>query len=321
MKDHAEVDERYRSLLQKAVRRGQTELVLCIGALLESLGDPSAAWLEARSAVIVFEECWPLAGELHFTRGVHSKVATLMRVAAAPKARDATGLGFLAFALSRGNSSVLEGSDADKALRILARGIQQPAGFWKWIDANPAGERLKNLLAYAKRQPEGSRPHDKAVLLAAAYLACADGFPELPPAVPRQMAFPFWVAFDRHTAEGRRVLRDVSRDLHIPLFQLEWILYYFEGALTDAEAGSTWWQRYCRWQLGRIGLSREEALLIWQPARVQIADGLAEEARRLQADIYRWKLANLDRIASLRRQVEIFNQHAEEIKGGQKPLF
>jgi hypothetical protein len=129
------------------------------------------------------------------------------------------------------------------------------------------------------------------------------------------------VVFDRHTSEGKRVLRDVARDLHLPLPQLEWSYYFFEGAGANAEHPSPWWQRYCRWNFSRIGLNPEEARLLWEPARAQIIDALAEESRRLQNELYRWKLANTERIEALKRQVDLFISHINEVPRDQSKLF
>ena len=321
MKARHTIDDRYRSLLQKAVRRGDTELVFSVCTFMESQGVPSAAWIESRTAVIALAECWPLGLKIIFTKGFHSKVAALAAVAAYPKVRDATGLGFLAYALSKGDSTVLDGSDADRTLRLLAKGLHHPPEFWHWITSQPAGDGVKNLWAHARRYPESGRPHDRAVSQAAAYLALTAAPPALQPAAPAKQAFPFWVVFDRHTAEGQRVLRDVSRDLHIPAAQLEWVLYYFEGSMPNAELPSEWWRRYCRWHFQRLGISPEEAELIWRPAKSQITDALAHESRKLQAELYRWKLGNLERIEALRRQVAIFNEHLAEVRRDQSSLF
>jgi hypothetical protein len=129
------------------------------------------------------------------------------------------------------------------------------------------------------------------------------------------------VVFDRHTSEGKRALNDVARDLHMQLPQLEWCYYYFEGAGTNAEHPSPWWQRYCRWNFQRIGLSPEEALLLWEPARDQLIDALAGDGHRLQNELYRWKLANPERIETLKRQVEYFIAHLDTLSSDQTQLF
>jgi hypothetical protein len=269
----------------------------------------------------MFAECWPLAAEMLFTKPIHSKVAALLRVAHRQKARDATGLGFLAYAMDRGDETVLAGVSDDKAVRLIAKAIRQPADFWSWISEQPAEGRRKSLIENAFRYREGGRPHDKAVVQAAAYLALTTPLPDIKPAPAPEGAFPYWVVFDRHTTEGKRVLRDVARDLHMPLTLLEWSLFYYEGAVANADAPSPWWQTYCRWHFERLGMPPAEAHLLWEPARDQIIDALAEESQRLQADVYRWKLGNLERIDALKRQVELFTSHIKEVQQDQSTLF
>jgi hypothetical protein len=321
MKDPSSVDDRYRSLLQKAVRRGHSELVFTASALIESQGIHTDAWFEKRAAFIVFGECWPLGGEILFTRKFHSKVANLVRVARAIKYRDATGLGFLAYALAQGDSTVLTRSPDDRPVRMIAKAIQRPADYWEWISTQTQDAAAAALIANARRFRDGGRPHDKAVVKAAAYLSLSASPPAPASATARESVFPYWVVFDRHTSEGKRVLRDVARDLHIALPRLEWSFYYFEGAVANSDGPSPWWQRYCRWHFDHIGLNPEEAHLLWEPARAQIVDALAEESHRLQTEIYRWKLSNLERVETLKREVELFTSHIKEVSRDQSKLF
>jgi hypothetical protein len=320
-KDPSAVDDRFRSLLQKAVRRGHSELICTISALIENLNIHSRAWFEKRAAFIVFSECWPLGREMVFTKRFPSKVAALIRVARAHKARDATGLGFLAYALAKGDTSVLDQSADDRAVKLIAKAIRHPADFWEWVSTQGTDQRCQALIANAGRYREGGRPHDKAVVQAAAFLAVSSPLPDPTPAPAADAPFPHWVVFDRHTSEGKRALRDVARDLHIPLPQLEWCFYYFEGAAANAEAPSPWWRRYCQWHFERVGMREEEARLLWEPARAQIADALAEDGRRLQNDIYRWKLANREQVDALKREIERFTSHIKELPRDQSQLF
>ena len=94
MKHIPAIDERYRSLLQKTVRRGHVDLVVTLGAFLEARGDVD--WVERRAGLVVLSECWPLSGKTVLTKSFHSQLAALVRAAQARKDRDATGLGFLA---------------------------------------------------------------------------------------------------------------------------------------------------------------------------------------------------------------------------------
>jgi hypothetical protein len=320
-KDPSAVDDRFRSLLQKAVRRGHPELVFTISSLIENLNLHSRTWFEKRAAFIVFSECWPFGREMVFTKRFSSKVAALVRVACAHKKRDAAGLGFLAYALARGDTSALAQSEEDRAVKLIAKAIQHPADFWEWVAAQGADPRCQALLSNAARCREGGRPHDKAVVQAAAYLALSSPLPDPAPAPAADDPFPYWVVFDRHTSEGQRALRDVARDLHVPLPQLEWCFFYFEGAAANSETPSPWWQRYCGWHFSRVGMREEESRLLWEPARAQIADALAEDGRLLRNEIYRWKLSNLERVDALKREVERFTSHIKDLPRDQSQLF
>ena len=116
-------------------------------------------------------------------------------------------------------------------------------------------------------------------------------------------------------------MRDVARDLHIPLPQLEWTYFYFEGSKTNGEIPSRWWDRHCQWHFQKVGLPVDEAHLLWEPTKPQVLDALADASRRLQNELYRWKPSNLEQIKSLKRQVELFIEHFEEVHRDQTKLF
>jgi hypothetical protein len=315
------IEKRYRSLLQKAVRRGNVELVFTTSSLLASLGSKEKNWYSSQAAIITFEECWPLGTELIFNKKFHSKVAALIQVTRAAKARDATGLGYLAFALSQGDDSVFSETADNKAIKIVASAIQRPDDFWQWISWQKTSETEKTLLDNAMRFKNTGLPHDKAVIQAAAYLTATVPLPTITEGQAVDPKFPYWVVFDNHTVEGRRVLRDIARDLHIPLAQLEWTYFYFEGALTNADIDSTWWDRYCQWQFMKIDLAASEAHLLWDPAKAQMTEALAPESRQLKNELYRWKLANPEPIAALKKQVQLYIDHLDEIQRDQRILF
>lgn len=317
-----DTEARYRSLLQKAVRRGDADLVYTTSALLASLSPKDKNWYRTRTAIITFEEGWPLGSELIFNRKFHSKVAALIRVTLAMKCRDASGLGYLAHALIEGDASVLKGSADDKHIKIIANAIKRPDDFWRWIaDQKTTDGQTEALITNALHFRQEGVPRDRAVIQAAAYLAAIGPMPSLPEAQQTDQTFPYWVAFDRHTAEGKLVMRDVARDLHIPLPQLEWTCFYLEGAKTNGEIPSKWWERHNQWRFEKIGLPAEEAHLLWDPAKPQVLAGLTEDSRRLKNELYRWKIANLEQIQTLKRQVELFIEHFEEVHRDQMDLF
>ncbi|MBT8371439.1 MAG: hypothetical protein KJO34_10785 [Deltaproteobacteria bacterium] len=320
-KSRSDIEARYRSLLQKAVRRGHTDLVYTTSALIASLSPKEKKWYRTRTAIITFEECWPLGSDLLFNRKFHSKVAALIKVTRSAKSRDATGLGYLAYALIEGDESVLSGTADDKHLKIVANAIRRPDDFWQWIAARKMSDEQTALVENAMRFKHEGLPRDRAVIQSAAYLAVTGQTPPRKQLQPPDQAFPYWVALDKHTPEGKLVMRDVARDLHIPLPQLEWTCFYFEGAKANGESYSKWWNRHSAWHFNKIGLSAEEAHLLWEPAKPQVLDALAEESRRLQNELYRWKLSHLEQVQALKRQVELFIEHFEEVHRDQGELF
>jgi hypothetical protein len=322
IKTRTDTEARYRSLLQKAVRRGNSDIIYTASALLASLGPSEKNWYRTRTAIITFEECWPLGSELIFNRKFHSKIAALIRVSRSMKSRDASGLGYLAYALVDGDTSVLTGSADDRHIKIIANAIKRPDDFWRWIhDQEKPDDRTAALVANAHRFKQEGSPQDRAVIQSAAYLAVSTTLPDPKEILPTEQKFPYWVTFDRHTAEGKLVMRDVARDLHLALPQLEWTCFYFEGAQTNGETPSKWWERYSQWYFKKIGLPVEEARLLWEPARPQVIDGLAEDSRRLKNELYRWKIGNLELIQTLKRQVKLIVENFEEVHMDQMDLF
>ncbi len=316
-----DIDARFRSLLQKAVRRGNTDLVFTASAILESLSRKEKNWFRNRTAIIAFEECWPLGTDLVFNRKFHSKVAALVKVARSVKSKDATGLGFLAYALSEGDSSVLTGAPEDRHIRIVSNAVRRPDEFWHWAVQGTSVSRGKLLVDNARRFRQSGLPRDRAVIQAAAYLAVSGDIPTVQASSQLSLAFPYWVALDMHTPQGRRVLKDVARDLHIPLKQLEWAMFYFEGARTNESVKSVWWERSCSWYFNKIGLPLEEAHLIWEPAKVQVVEALTEDSRQLHRDLYTWKLTNRESVEGLKKQVELFINHFDSGQMDQLELF
>jgi hypothetical protein len=322
-KRDADIDARFRSLLQKAVRRGNVNLVYIVSALIQSLSSREKNWFRNRSANITFEECWPLGQDLNFNRHFHSKVAVLIKVARSVKNRDASGLGYLAYRLYEGDASMLGGTPDDRPIKIVANAIRRPEDFWSWLERNLAGNEVRSLCINAMKFKSTGRPLDRAVIQAAAYLS-AFGLPAVTAAATPDAAekpFPYWVVLDRHTPEGKRALNDVARDLHISHKQLEWSLFYFEGSVTNGDAPSPWWERSCSWQFQKLGLPAEEAHLLWEPAKPQLIEALAGDSRQLQREIYSWKLANQEPVETLKKAVELFIPNFESGRVDQLALF
>ncbi len=117
-KPNPQTHQACRSLLQKAVRRGSISLIHKIAHRLQSIGD--ADWLKTRTAIITFEECWPLGTNLHLKTDFEGILATLTEVARTVKVKEAAGLGVLAYEFSDGDTSVLSGTPEDQHIRSMA---------------------------------------------------------------------------------------------------------------------------------------------------------------------------------------------------------
>ncbi|MGD9243120.1 MAG: hypothetical protein PVI34_07340, partial [Desulfobacterales bacterium] len=176
-------------------------------------------------------------------------------------------------------------------------------------------------ISNAMRFKSAGRPRDRAVIQAAAYLAVSGDIPEIVTLADEEKPFPYWVALDMHTPQGKRVLKDVARDLHVDLRQLEWTLFYFEGSRANETTPSRWWDRNCACRFRRLGLPAEEAHLLWEPIRPQLIQALAEDSRRLHHEIYTWKLANREPIETLKKQIDLYITHFETGQTDQLELF
>lgn len=319
--DRHELDPRLRSLLQKAVRRGCVNLVFTTCAMVEEKGAKAKNWLRKRAAVITFEECWPLGAALAFTKDFSSKAAALAAVARSEKTKDAAGLGSLAFALAGGDRSVLTGAKEDRDIKIVADALKRPEDFWGWIDGQRETAEKKSLLKNAARWRNIGLPQEQAFSKAAAYLTLTREIPVLEKSEQPTSAFPWWVALDGHTRQGRRALSDTARDLHIPAPLLEWCFFFYEGSRTQRSASSPWWDRVCRWRFRKAGLPPEEAHLLWEPAKIQLAEALEEDGRRLHKEVYRWKMANRQQVETLKNQVERHQEAGGRIHPQQSTLF
>ena len=267
-----------RSLLQKAVRRGYVELVRKVIITLAERGD--SAWLHARAGVIVFEECWPCA---HLLNGGTPSAVTLENVTAMRKNKDAAGLGSLAYAASEGNLNAIHKSHDPVAVKIVAAALKRPESFYKWaISECIAEEQLVVVLASQRYISKASWPWDKAFMVAGAYLSCRGEVPQpqlstLSPSVP----FPYWVAVDKHTPQGKTALRRVASDLGMPERILEWASFYFESAISNDLCPSPWWKSESEWRFDSLGISLEDAKSLWACASPHIENTVKAQSDRL----------------------------------------
>jgi hypothetical protein len=289
------VHQECRSLLQKAVRRGDVLLVEKVSRHLNRDEDPK--WVRMRTAIIIFEECWPLGAELTLPLDFDGALRMLLCAATKEKHKEAAGLGTLAYVLSTGDTSVLSDIPQDEQEHIVAiyKGIKNPREFWQSIRVQCTNDNQGKLVEAAhKAHRAGGWPWDKAFMQSAAYLAVTRGIPEVDPAGVVTPC-PLWIGIDKHTPKGKEVLIKAASEMHISSRLLSWISFYCESAVTNklAVTDTQWWTREIAWRLRSIGLDYRTVSGIWEEARQHIAKLLEVEATSLQEHLDTSKLDKL----------------------------
>jgi|ERR1700733_9092765 len=277
----ASTDQRVRSLLQKAARRGYARVVELALERLDSIGDKT--WLRSRAIVITFEECWPLAASLAIDRELSSKRNALLSVAKAAKQKDAAGLGALAHAHQEGDQSMLDCVPDRYALRIVSEAVQRPKAFFDWILSQSRTQRATDVIKSSERYlPAATWPWDKACILAGALLATMGEMQKMEPADAPPEEFPYWVALDKHTPEGKVALTEAAREVRSSYRRLIWASFYCESARVNRLLPSPWWDAERTWRLRRAGLSWDAAQELWSRARPFVRGRLEGKAASLK---------------------------------------
>lgn len=277
----ASTDQRVRSLLQKATRRGFTQVVDNALALLETSGDKT--WLRSRVIVITFEECWPLAASLFIDREPSSKRRAIFNVAKAAKQKDAAGLGALAYAYREGDHSMLDCIPDKHILRMVSEALQRPAAFFEWVLGQSRSEQSENVIRAAQQYlPAATWQWDKASILAGALLSTIGDMPMIEPADTPSEEFPHWVALDKHTPQGKIALREIANQVNTSYRGLIWASFYCESTRVNSLLLSPWWDAEKTWRLRRAGLSLESAEKLWARTRFLVRQRLEAEAVSLK---------------------------------------
>jgi hypothetical protein len=297
-KPRPETDQACRSLLQKAVRRGNAELTKVVAEHLVKTGDKE--WLKNRLSVIVFEECWALGGNLKFTKDENITEA-LIKTAKSVKIKDAAGLGSLGYALSQEDFSVLCNLPSDRDIKIISEAIKRPHDFWEWVIREcPDEERLAIVYSAYKGFKRGGWPWDRAFMQAAAYLSVVENLPEVccSESTLEIEKFPFWIAVDKHTPKGKEALREASKIFNIPYRQINWASFYCESAITNQSLTSYWWTREVDWRLSKVGLTLDTASKLWRLVSPTISEMIQVESKKL-ASYFLPESCNIQDVAQL----------------------
>ena len=287
-----ETDQAARSLLQKAVRRGNTSVAAATFRYLAREKN-ELAWLRSRLAVMTFEEAWPYGVQVTFGRSELEILGHYRALCGSSKNKDAAGLGSLAYALSSGDATALAGDEGDWYIRVVARAAKERAGFWEWVQAEAAnaGARVQTLVGHAL---EGSKkagwPWDKAFTFAAALLGIRNQIPVLTrTGVDDSEPFPYWVAIDKHTPQGKQIIRSVAAEMRVRPSIALWLSFYLESATCSRMEPAPWWEREKRWRFAKLGVTELEGTEIWVRLRPLIAERLGPTAEELERLVSRYR--------------------------------
>jgi len=274
-------NEIQRSALQKAVRKGDVELVERCCKYLTDQDD--FTWLKSRLYVMVFEECWGYGYKLNISNDPDLIIQEYKTIAGLVKNRDASALGVLGYELSIGNSSVLQHDSGDSAIRKIAEGIENPEKFWKWIKRRT--KTNKQILMIYKAQMGNKKagwPWDKAMPLAAAYLAVTGKIPQVKSCKIIQTEMPLWVGIDKHTDKGRKAIRTVAKSEGVSSRIALWCSFYFESVISNESQNCYWWNREKEWRFNSLGSSYQEAEEIWKKLKAGVQKLLEAESNNLK---------------------------------------
>jgi hypothetical protein len=272
-------DQISRSLLQKAVRRGDSDLVLKSLGLIIRNNDFD--WLSKRLAVIVFEECWTFGFETKLTNNIEDIVSDYLTITKSVKNKNAAGLGSLAFEMFKGDNSIMQFVPDNKPIRIIAEAIKKPELFWAWINSQNVALEIDNFLSISElAYKKASWPWDKAFCLAGAYLAV---FEQIPVRIVSQakVECPIWVGIDKHTPEGKIAIDYAAKIIGINKQTARWLSFNFEGAICNESEKSFWWDIEINWRLQKLRLDYDSGMDIWIRLQPLIINFLDDEIKKL----------------------------------------
>lgn len=267
-----------RSLLQKAVRRGCVELVSRVTGILARMGDSN--WIKSRSAVIAFEECWMIA--LVMKEMPSSRFLEL--IASSKKNKAAAGLGDVAYGYMQGELSLLDlDPDYRIPVKIVAAGAIRSKDFFNWVKSRAETERQLRLIEAGERAfTKATWPWDKVFAIAGSYLAL-EGVDIVESSEVCSMSdFPYWVAIDKHTPQGKVILRDLAKSMRVGFDVLSTISFFCEGSQLNSSVYSSWWELSAAARLRSHGLTMAEAEVIWSDCRGEYMSVAGQCSKKLQ---------------------------------------
>jgi hypothetical protein len=166
---------------------------------------------------------------------------------------------------------------------MVSEALRRPSAFFEWAQAGCKSPAAQQIVDAARRYLAAATwGWDKACIIAGAFLATTVGVPESRKSSSGGGPFPYWVALDKHTPQGKEVFQEIARERSIPYRHLIWSSFYFESAKVNALAESPWWNAERAWRLTRAGLTTDAAEHLWEGLCAVIAERLRPEAEKLR---------------------------------------
>lgn len=280
-----DTDQISRSLLQKAIRRGDYEMTKKTINYIIANGDFD--WLRKRLAVVTFEECWTYGLEVSYENNKEIITNHYLKIVKTIKNKNAAGLGSLAYALSTGDSSVFIGDNSDNAIKKNSEAIKRPKDFWMWAHNQNVDDKRKKIVENAdKGFRKAGWPWDRAFTQAAAYLAITDEIPRTDYIETNSINdFPYWVGIDKHTQDGKRAIREAAKQISFNANKALWLAFYFESAKCNEIKHSPWWDREISWRMKKLKITKEEGEKIWEKLKPIVIEILKPESEKLKNKI------------------------------------
>jgi hypothetical protein len=239
-----------RSLLQKAVRRGNEAVVEKVIKYLFSVDD--TAWLKKRLFVMIYEECWTLGNELTAT----NLTEDYKKITRSVKNKNAAGLASLAWHCKNGDLDIFQGMTSEYIdnVQSVAYGIESPDKYWKFIENESGYQKNRYRIESAQlATPKASFDYDKALMYAAACLSVEEEIPETIVSVSCEEDFPYWIALDKHTEKGRSLITDASKKIGLDPYTGMQLAFIMEGALCNEMVDAPYWNHYVNWRIKKMG--------------------------------------------------------------------
>lgn len=251
-----------RSILQKAVRRGNENLVEKVVNYLTNIGDQT--WLKNRLVIMVYEECWMYANALRLDTNLMEQYKSLAK---AVKNKNAAGLASLAIKhTEKTNGIIINDEETNNSIRSVALGIELQDKFWNLLKLESGyNDNRRNIEIAQQHIKRASFPEDKAMFLAAAYLSVNYPVPEVQMIEPNNDPnFPYWIAIDKHTGRGREIYIEACREINLDSFAGMQFGFYMEGSKCNQMQLSPFWEQMKTWQFKILGFTLEQATEKWE---------------------------------------------------------